>query len=41
MVYACFDVGLFAAVVATTAGHFPAGVGQVNERACYLCNIAM
>ena len=27
MVYVCFNVGLFAALVAITAGHFPAGVG--------------
>ena len=32
MVYACFDVGLFAAVVAITAGHFPAGVGQSERK---------
>ncbi len=27
MVYVCFNIGLFAALVAITAGHFPAGVG--------------
>jgi hypothetical protein len=27
MVYVCFNVGLFAALVSITAGHFPAGVG--------------